>query len=109
MRLVHHVSDIQRLAALFLRTRAAYDAEQVATDWGDRFQGYLDLGEAGSKQRQLLAPKFKVQDITVTGNRITCALRFPVQAMVMQRDYGLNLAYVSAFDEVPGDLPDEDA
>ncbi len=35
---------------------------------GENAWGYLDLGAAGSKQRQLLAPNFKVQDITVTGN-----------------------------------------
>ena len=80
--------------------------------FGDRVEAFKD-----SKQRVLSAGDtidyagvlFKVQDITVTGNHITCALRFPVQCLVMRRDYGLNLAYVSAFDEVPGDLPDEDA
>jgi len=27
--------------------------------------------------------------------------------MVIERNFGLNLAYTSAFDEVPTDLPDE--
>jgi len=92
-----------------LRTRKNTGKVRVCHVFGEHAWGYLDLGEVGSKQRQLLAPNFKVQDITVTGNQVTCALRFPVQAMVMRRDYGLNLAYISAFDEVPGDLPDEDA
>jgi hypothetical protein len=92
-----------------LRVRKNAGKVRVCHIFGENAWGYLDLGEAGSKQRQLLAPNFKVQDITVTGNHITCALRFPVQCLVMRRDYGLNLAYVSAFDEVPGDLPDEDA
>ena len=31
------------------------------------------------------------------------------QSMVVERNFGLNLAYTSAFDEVPTDLPDEAA
>ncbi len=92
-----------------LRTRKNDGKVRVCHLFGENTFGYLDLGEAGSEQRKLLAPSFKVQDITVTGNKVTCALRFPMQAMVMQRDNGVNLAYTSAFDEKPGDLPDEDA
>ena len=29
------------------------------------------------------------------------------QAMVVERNFGLNLGYTSAFDEQPTDLPDE--
>jgi hypothetical protein len=92
-----------------LRTRKNTGKVRVCHLFGENTFGYLDLGEAGSEQRKLLAPSFKVQDITVTGNKITCALRFPMQAMVMQRNNGVNLAYTSAFDETPLDLPDEDA
>jgi len=92
-----------------LRTRKNEGKVRVCHVIGENCFGYLDLGEAGSEQRKLLAPNFKVQDITVTGNKITCALRFPMQAMVMQRDNGVNIAYTSAFDEKPSDLPDQDA
>lgn len=92
-----------------LRTRRNTGKVRVCHLFGENCFGYLDLGEAGSKQRQLIAPHFKCQDITVTGNNLTVALRFPCQAMVMQRDNGVNLAYTSAFDEKPEDLPDEDA
>ena len=92
-----------------LRTRKSAGKVRVAHVFGANAWGYLDMGDAGGEQRRALAPSFKVQDITVTGNLITCAVRMPVQAMVMQRDYGVNLAYTSAFDEKPTDLPDEDA
>lgn len=92
-----------------LATRKNTGKVRVCHLIGENCFGYLDLGEAGSEQRKLLAPSFKVQDITVTGNNITVALRFPMQAMVMQRDNGLNLAYTSAFDEKPEDLPDDNA
>jgi len=92
-----------------LATRRNTGKVRVCHLIGENTFGYLDLGEAGSEQRKLLAPSFKVQDITVTGNKITCALRFPCQAMVMQRNNGVNLAYTSAFDEKPEDLPDDNA
>ncbi len=92
-----------------LRTRKNSGKVRVCHVIGENTFGYLDLGDAGSEQRKLLAPSFKVQDITITGNQITCALRFPMQAMVMQRDNGVNIAYTSAFDEKPDDLPDQDA
>lgn len=92
-----------------LATRKNTGKVRVAHLIGENAFGYLDLGEAGSEQRKLLAPNFKVQDITVTGNNITVALRFPMQAMVMQRNNGINVAYTSAFDEKPEDLPDDNA
>ncbi len=92
-----------------LATRKSTGKVRVCHLFGENTFGYLDLGEAGSEQRKLLAPSFKVQDITVTGNKVTCALRFPCQAMVMQRNNGVNLAYTSAFDEKPEDLPDDNA
>ncbi len=92
-----------------LRTRKNTGKVRVCHVFGAKAWGYLDMGDAGGEQRRALAPSFKVQDITVTGNLITCAVRMPVQAMVMDRDYGVNLAYTSAFDEKPSDLPDEDA
>ena len=92
-----------------LATRKNTGKVRVCHLFGENTFGYLDLGEAGSDQRQLLAPSFKVQDITVTGNKVTCALRFPCQAMVMERNNGVNLAYTSAFDEKPEDLPDDNA
>lgn len=92
-----------------LATRKSTGKVRVCHLFGENTFGYLDLGEAGSEQRKLLSPSFKVQDITVTGNNITCALRFPCQAMVMQRNNGVNLAYTSAFDEKPEDLPDDNA
>ncbi len=55
-----------------------------------------------------MAPKFKCQDITITGTLLTCAVRMGFQAMVIERNFGLNLACTSAFDEVPTDLPDEE-
>ena len=51
-------------------------------------------------------PEIKCQDITITGTLLTCAVRMGFQAMVIERNFGLNLAYTSAFDEVPTDLPD---
>ena len=67
--------------------------------------GYLDFGKPGSVQRRTLTPQFKVQDITVTGTLITVAVRMAVQAMVLDQDKGLNLAYCSSFDETVSDLP----
>ncbi len=92
-----------------LETRKNTGKVRVCHLFGANSFGYLDLGEAGSEQRKLLAPSFKVQDITVTGNKVTCALRFPMQAMVTVRDFGVNLAFTSAFDETVADLPDETA
>ena len=45
--------------------------------------------------------------VVITGTLLTCAVRMGFQAMVIERNFGLNLAYTSAFDEVPTDLPDE--
>lgn len=71
--------------------------------------GYLDFGKAGTVQRRTLTPTFKVQDITVTGVTMTMGLRMQVQAMVLNRDFGLNLAYTTPFDEDFDSIPDDQA
>ena len=90
-----------------VQTRCNTGKVRVAHLFGANAFGYLDLGEAGSPTRRTLAPTFKCQDITITGTLLTCAVRMGFQAMVVERNFGLNLAYTSAFDEVPTDLPDE--
>ena len=90
-----------------LRVRKNVGDVRVCHMLGRNCFGTLDLGEPGSAQRKLLNRQFKVQDITVTGTKITIALRFPFQAMVMKRSHGVNLAYTSAFDETVSKLPDE--
>lgn len=71
--------------------------------------GYLDFGKPGTVQRRSLTPTFKTQDITVTGVNMTMATRMQAQAMVLNRDFGLNLAFTSAFDETFESLPDDQA
>ncbi|OQC18343.1 MAG: hypothetical protein BWX70_03534 [Verrucomicrobia bacterium ADurb.Bin070] len=84
-----------------VQTRCNTGKVRVAHLFGVNAFGYLDLGEAGSSTRRTLAPTFKCQDITITGTLLTCAVRMGFQAMVVERNFGLNLAYTSAFDEVP--------
>lgn len=88
-----------------LGTRKFAGKVRVAHVLGKGAFGYLDFGKPGSVQRRTLTPKFKVQDITKTGVNITVAVRMAVQAMVLDQDSGLNLSYVSAFDERVEDLP----
>ncbi len=88
-----------------LGTRKTAGKVRVAHVIGKGGFGYLDFGKPGTVQRRTLTPSFKVQDITVTGTKITVAVRMAVQAMVLDQNYGLNLAYVSAFDEQVSDLP----
>lgn len=71
--------------------------------------GYLDFGKAGTVQRRSLTPTFKTQDITVTGVNMTMALRMQAQAMTLNRDFGLNLAFTTEFDEDFASLPDDQA
>ena len=73
---------------------AATRARCVAHLFGANAFGYLDLGEAGSPTRRTLAPTFKRQDITITGALLTCAVRMGFQAMVIERNFGLNPAQI---------------
>lgn len=88
-----------------LGTRKATGKVRVAHIIGRGAFGYLDFGKAGTVQRRTLTPKFKVQDITKTGTEITVAVRMAMQAMVLEQEKGLNLAYTSSFDEAVTDLP----
>ncbi len=57
---------------------------------------YVDLASS-RKERVNAMPKFKVQDITVTGNNTTLGYRVPFRSVVIDRDYGINLAGTTKF------------
>lgn len=65
---------------------------QVATMFGKDAWTYLDL--AGKRK---LNPKFKVQDISISGNELTVSFRIPFNASVLQTRRGLNIAGTTNF------------
>jgi len=70
---------------------------------GKGAMGYVDFGDPGIRRR--LNPKFKVQDITVTGTGPTIGYRLAVQAAVLDQTRGLNVWGCSKFSQQITDLP----
>lgn len=83
-----------------LTTRADAGAVHVAHVLGPQCFAYLDLG---SKKNRTSAP-FKVQDITTTGVIKTIGWDIPFQASVIDRDFGLNIAGCTNWDETLDDI-----
>ena len=75
-----------------LNTRLANGAVHVGHLLGAKSFGQVALG--GKKPTQ---PKFKVQDISITGVEMTAGYRIPHQNIVVRDDFGVNVAGTSRF------------
>lgn len=75
----------------------------VAHFLGKGAMGYVDFGDPAVRRR--LNPKFKVQDISVTGTGPTIGYRMAIQACVMNSSRGLNLFGTSKYGTAVSDLP----
>jgi len=79
-----------------LATRKDTGRVQVAHVFGKGGYGFLEL--SGKKARGV-RPRFKTQDISVSGINITTAFRMPFNAAVIRPDYGVNIAGTTNFYE----------
>ncbi|MBU1778028.1 MAG: hypothetical protein KJ899_15490 [Gammaproteobacteria bacterium] len=70
---------------------------------GKGAMGYVDFADPTVRRR--LSPKFKVQDISVTGTGPTIGYRMAVQACVLNQSRGLNIFGCSKFGTSVTDLP----
>lgn len=82
-----------------LATRKNAGAVHVAHVLGKHAAGFLNLG---GKRR--LSPNFKVQDISKTGTGPSIGYRIPFQAMVLDDEWGLNIAGCTAYGDAVSDL-----
>lgn len=87
-----------------LTTRKNTGAVHVAHVLGKDAMGYVDFGGSADVQRKTLMPKFKVQDLSVTGTGFTVGYRMPYQACVLNRRRGVNIAGTSNFNATIDDL-----
>lgn len=87
-----------------LTTRADAGQVHVAHVFGPHAAGYVPFGGSNSLNRTTMKPKFKVQDISVTGTNVTVGYTLPYQAAVFDRRRGLNIAGCTRFDETIDDL-----
>lgn len=83
-----------------LAVRADGGAVHVGHVLGAHSFAYLDLG---NKKNRTSAP-FKVQDISVTGIRLTIGWDIPFRACVIDADFGVNIAGCSNYDETLDDI-----
>lgn len=87
-----------------LTTRSDSGLVHVGHVLGKSAMGYVDFAGSNSLQRRTLRPQFKVQDISSTGTGPTIGWRMPYQAIVLNRNRGLNVAGTSRYNETVSDL-----
>lgn len=78
-----------------LTTRRDAGKVHLAHVVGKNAFGYLDLSEGPNRMNL----KFKVQDISPTGNNLTIGVRVPFKCAVIDNDYGLNIAGCTNYDQ----------
>jgi len=83
-----------------LATRQNSGAVHVSHVFGADSYGYVDLG----KDKNVLVPEFKTQDITITGIELTIGFRVPYRAAVLRQDRGYNIAGTSQFNYAGSDI-----
>lgn len=79
-----------------LATRDDGGRVHVAHFLGKEAYAYVDL-TSDKKARMNSRPQWKVQDISVTGIKMTIGYRVPFRAAVIDADYGLNIAGTTKF------------
>jgi hypothetical protein len=84
-----------------LTTRRNTGGVFVGHMYGRGAYGYLTLGN----NRGALTPRFKTQDISITGTHTTIGFRIPFRGPVLRQNFGVNIAGTSKFTEKVADLP----